>query len=317
MDFLEIRRKARERAAARAAAAGGPAPGPEDAGAGPGATEGPPPPPGVEGTGGDAAASAPPGPPAPVLTPADVLEGDLAASLQGAQTGPFRTWRPGEAPSPPAPLPGVRADPPVYRRGEARRPRPAPAGDPLDEFFHSPDEEGPDVARLGAPEEIAAASRPAAEDIEEYLTFRLAGEKYGISIGAVREVIQAPPITEVPRAPGPVLGVITLRGEVVVVFDPRRRLGLPATPAPEGGRVVVVNGPEGTSGLLVDAVAGVARLPPGALEPCPQGLAGAHADVMSAIGHARDGLFTVLDLAALLRRPAAPGAEGRVHGDGA
>ena len=312
MDFLEIRRKARERAAARAAAggdAGSPAPSAGDA---PGPAEGAPPPASADATGGDAST-----PPDPVLTPADVLEGDLAATLQGAQTGPFRTWRPDEAPIPPAPLPGgERSAPPVFRRGEAPRPRRAPPADPLDEFFHSPDEEGPDVAALGAPEEAAAAST-APEGIEEYLTFRLAGEKYGISIDAVREVIQAPPITEVPRAPGVVLGVITVRGEVVVVFDPRRRLGLPGPGAPEGGRVVVVNGPEGTSGLLVDAVAGVARLPPGALEPCPQGLAGAHADVLSAIGHARDGLFTVLDLPALLRRPAAPGAEGRVHGEGA
>jgi chemotaxis signal transduction protein len=71
------------------------------------------------------------------------------------------------------------------------------------------------------------------------------------------------------------------------------------------------------AGLLVDAVAGVARLAPGALEPCPQALSGAHADVMVAIGHARDGLFTVLDLPALLRRPSAAGAEGGVHAEGA
>jgi purine-binding chemotaxis protein CheW len=313
MDFLEIRRKARERAAARAAAggdAGSPAPGAGDA---PGPAEAAPPPASAAAPGGGASLP----PPDPVLTPADVLEGDLAATLQGSQTGPFRTWRPDETPAPPAPLPGERIAPPIFRRGEAPRQRRAPAADPLDDFFYSPDEEGPDVAGLGAPEEAAAPARPAPEGIEEYLTFRLAGEKYGISIGAVREVIQAPPITEVPRAPGPVLGVITVRGEVVVVFDPRRRLGLQASAASEGGRVVVVNGPEGTSGLLVDSVAGVARLPPGALEPCPQGLAGAHADVLAAIGHARDGLFTVLDLPALLRRSSPPGTEGRLHGEGA
>jgi purine-binding chemotaxis protein CheW len=214
-------------------------------------------------------------------------------------------------------MPTAVAEPPdgsPAGRGGRREP-PPPEGDPLDEFFHSPDEPGPDVSALDAPEEIA--TRRAAEEIEEYLTFHLAGEKYGISIGGIREVIQAPPITEVPRAPGEVLGVITLRGEVVVVFDCRRRLGLAVTSSSSGGRVVVANGPDGMVGLLVDSVAGVARLAPGALEPCPQALAGAHADVMVAIGHARDGLFTVLDLAALLRRSPAAGAEGGARADGA
>ncbi|HSN89673.1 MAG TPA: chemotaxis protein CheW [Anaeromyxobacteraceae bacterium] len=309
MDFLEIRRKAKERAEARAAAG-------SEAGAGPaGPEDAPAPPSGASPAAAPADAppsdAASPDAPEPVLTRADVLEGDLAATLQGAQTGPFRTWRPDQASAPPAPLPEEPADPPGHRRREALRQRRATPADPLDEFFHSPDEEGPPVEGLGAPEASAVAARRPADDVEEYLTFRLSGEKYGISIGAVREVIQAPPITEVPRAPAAVLGVVTVRGEVVAVIDPRRRLGLPHRwPAEGEGKVVIVDAGDGPCGLHVDRVASVVRLRPGSIEPCPQGISGQRAEFLAGIGREGERLFTVLDLGALLRR-ATPRAGAR------
>jgi purine-binding chemotaxis protein CheW len=98
-----------------------------------------------------------------------------------------------------------------------------------------------------------------------------------------------------------VLGVITVRGEVVAVFDPRGRLGLPRAAPSEGGRVIIVDDGGGPCGLLVDAVASVVRLPRGAIEARPQGIGGASADCLEGIGRDRDRLFTVLSVAALLK----------------
>ncbi len=164
--------------------------------------------------------------------------------------------------------------------------------------------------------EPAAAASVAA--LDEFLTFRLGGEEYAVPIELVREVLKAPPITEVPRAPAHVVGVVTVRGEVVAVFDPRRRLGLAPAALLEGeGRIVLVDAGEGTYGLLVDAVSKVVRLPRGSVEPCPQGIRGASAECLVGIGREDGRLFTVLDLVALLRR--APGgrraADGRTHAD--
>ncbi|HET6440026.1 MAG TPA: chemotaxis protein CheW [Anaeromyxobacter sp.] len=346
MDFLDIRRKAKERAATREAegeAARSEAP---KAGAG----------------------VPPPSPQAPVLTEADVVEGKLAARLQGLpepgpaaapEQGPagsdasapapddprFTTWRPGSgerprvAPPDPAPEPTPRpSDFAVYAppSGPGRAPSASPAvlhplaappgfearpaqaetaelvppssRDLLAEFFYREDEEVPALAVLPAeagPVEDAASDRA---EMEEFLTFRLGAEEYAVAIERVREVLKAQPVTEVPRAPSGILGVVTVRGEVVAVFDPRRRLGLPGPPPPEGtGRVVIVDDGGGPCGLLVDAVASVVRLPRGTIEPCPQGIGGASADCLAGIGRERNRLFTVLDLAALLRR----GAPGR------
>jgi purine-binding chemotaxis protein CheW len=129
--------------------------------------------------------------------------------------------------------------------------------------------------------------------------------------------MRSPPITEVPRAPAHVLGVVTVRGEVVAVVDPRRRLGLPEGVARRGAgaRLVIVDAGDGPCALLVDVVASVVRLRAGSVEPRPQGLGGAAAECLAGIGRDRDRLFTVLELGALLRRapPSRRGGEGRAH----
>ena len=108
--------------------------------------------------------------------------------------------------------------------------------------------------------------------------------------------MRTPPITEVPRAPADVRGVIAVRGELITVVDPRARLGLARSEGPPARRVVIVDDGDGACGLLVDGVAGVVRLPRGALEPCPQALGGAGGDLYLGIGRERDRLFLVLDV---------------------
>jgi purine-binding chemotaxis protein CheW len=328
MDFLEIRKKAKEQAAAREAAKAAES---EERAAAPLAG------PSAQGPDGDLPAPAlpaaegeirPGATPDPVQTDADVLEGELTAHLLGppAADERFTTWRPGSGAPPRLELaPPVVPEPRqedftvVSGLGPALAPPAAPpsaehragvAEDALADFFYRPDEEAPPVPALGAPGEPAAGEDPDSAVREEYLTFLLGGEEYALAIERVREVMKPPPITEVPRAPPHVLGVVTVRGEVVAVFDPRRRLGLPgAAPAEGQGRIVIVDAGEGPCGLLVDAVASVVRLRPGSIEPCPQGIGGASAECLAGIGREADRLFTVLDLGAFLRR--APGTPRR------
>ncbi len=309
MDFLKIRKKARERSAgrgrARSAATAAPTATPTSASTRPATAT-------LDPAAADAAA----------------LEGELAARLAGppALDEGFTTWRPGSEPAPQLvePHPPPRA-PPVPREEDfavvARAPAPAavpaeaaapasateaapPAPAPLDEFFYRADEELPELPGVGGAVEPARGEDPDALVREEYLTFLLGREEYAVAIERVREVVKAPPVTEVPRAPGHIVGVASVRGEVVAVLDPRRRLGLPGAPPTGGGRIVIVDAGEGVCGLLVDAVASVVRLRPGAIEPCPQGVAGARAEYLAGIGREGDRIFTVLDLGALLRRAA-------------
>jgi purine-binding chemotaxis protein CheW len=95
----------------------------------------------------------------------------------------------------------------------------------------------------------------------EYLAFGLAGETYAVRIAQLAEILRPPPITEVPRAPSTVIGVISVRGKLVTVLDLRRRLRLVEGPIDRRSRILLVDSSGGEQlGLLVDEVQQVWRL---------------------------------------------------------
>jgi purine-binding chemotaxis protein CheW len=194
-------------------------------------------------------------------------------------------------------------------RPEPARPaRAEPAKkDPLDEFFFRSDERLGDEVDLPdqEPVEVAAPEEP----LKEYLAFRLAEEIFAIELDCVREIAKVPPVTEVPRAPAYILGVMNLRGEVMPVFDLHKRFGLiRQAPCSRGSRVVVVETAQGPAGLLVEAVEQVVKLPPSSIETPPPGLgAGVDSDHLVGIGRHKDRMFALLNLASVLALPPAKG----------
>lgn len=99
------------------------------------------------------------------------------------------------------------------------------------------------------------------EELDQYLTFVLNGEEYGVPILAVRGIQGWEKTTPIPNAPSYVNGIINLRGEVVPIVDLRKRFALDVIPYNEHTVVVVVrierDDKERTVGLVVDAVADV------------------------------------------------------------
>jgi len=182
-------------------------------------------------------------------------------------------------------------------------PAPPPA-DPLDDFFFREGEEAPDVPDLGAGLRRAPAAAPAGK--REFIAFDLGVEAYAFEIEWVREILKAPVIIEVPRCPPHVAGVILVRGEVVTVQDPRRRLGLPGAPGPSA-RVIVCDVGGERVGLLVDGVSQVLRLRANAIETPTQGLASIDSEYITGVGRDEDRIYVLLDVQALL---AADGPEG-------
>lgn len=111
-----------------------------------------------------------------------------------------------------------------------------------------------------------------AERAETFVVFRLAGTEYGLPVAAVQEVLRQPDaVTPLPNAPDFVSGVTTLRGAVLPLVALRRLLRLPEGRggAGEQGRVVVIAAGAARAGLLVDGMAGIVRIPDGAIGPAP------------------------------------------------
>jgi purine-binding chemotaxis protein CheW len=98
------------------------------------------------------------------------------------------------------------------------------------------------------------------EQTYEYLGFTLADESYALPLTSIREILKVPPVTQVPRAPHDVLGIVSVRGRVTTVIDLRRRLRMPESPMTKSTRVLLVDEGSEILGALVDGVLSVVRL---------------------------------------------------------
>ncbi|MBB2961154.1 chemotaxis protein CheW [Methylobacterium sp. R2-1] len=136
---------------------------------------------------------------------------------------------------------------------------------------------------------------------EQVVVFEIAGESYGVPVGAVREVLRVPGImTRLPRSPDLVVGAIDVRGTVLAVVDQRRRFGLPPGEANARQRIVVLEAGGGTAGLLVDGVSRMLRLDADTIRPAPDFSGDAVNGVDRVATLDDDSLLPVVDASALL-----------------
>ena len=109
---------------------------------------------------------------------------------------------------------------------------------------------------------------------QQYVTFSLGEELFGVEVTRAREILSVTPVTKVPQTPEYLLGVINLRGQVVPVVDMRLKLGLPVTEVTEDTCVIVVevqiDGESIIVGALADAVREVLEIRSDQIEPAPR-----------------------------------------------
>jgi len=171
----------------------------------------------------------------------------------------------------------------------------------LDRFFYDADEAVGPFLEL-APEVDASALTLPQETPEDFLAFALEGEIYAVPITQVREILKVPVLTEVPRAASNILGVMNVRGDVLPVYDLKRRLQLvdqvPVVRSPQdvprSARVVLVHDAEGPAGIFVDRIEGVVKLVLSRLEVAPN--LGLDRNCIAGLGRKGDALFILIDL---------------------
>jgi len=111
------------------------------------------------------------------------------------------------------------------------------------------------------------------QDVQQYLTFMIAGEEYAISLLKVKEIIEYDTVTPVPKTPEWVRGVINLRGSVVPVIDLAVKFRLPASVAGRLTCIVITEvecaGEATIMGVMADSVRQVIDLKPEDVEHPP------------------------------------------------
>ena len=118
----------------------------------------------------------------------------------------------------------------------------------------------------GMSEPITAA---AVQADNEYLTFTLGKEEYGIEILKVQEIRGYEAVTRIANAPEFIKGVVNLRGIIVPILDMRIKFNLGEARYDQFTVVIILNVAGRVVGLVVDSVSDVIQLTAGQIRPAP------------------------------------------------
>lgn len=106
-----------------------------------------------------------------------------------------------------------------------------------------------------------------------YLTFKLGDEEFGAHVSQVLNILEMTKITEVPKTPEYMKGVINLRGMVLPVIDTRTKFGMPETEYTNNTCIIVMDIENENDtihiGAIVDEVVSVIEIEEKQIEPPP------------------------------------------------
>jgi len=94
-------------------------------------------------------------------------------------------------------------------------------------------------------------------NLQQFRTFFLKDQFFGVPVQQVQEVIRYQEMTRVPLTPQVIRGLINLRGQIVMAVDLRRRFAMEDRPASQLPMNVVVRTDDGAVSFLVDEIGDV------------------------------------------------------------
>lgn len=147
------------------------------------------------------------------------------------------------------------------------------------------------------------SSKPAAKASvasNEYLSFRLGGEEYGIDILRVQEIRSYEQPTRIANSPAFLKGVVDLRGVIVPIIDLRVKLGCESAEFNAFTVVIVLNIRGRVVGAVVDAVSDVMELSDDVIKPAPSMSAQVDMSYITGIANVGERMLILMDIQALM-----------------
>ena len=134
----------------------------------------------------------------------------------------------------------------------------------------------------------------------QFLTFTLGKEIFALDIVKVREVLELTTVSEIPRTPEYMKGVINLRGHAVPVVDMRLKLGMSQTEHTVDTCIIILevsfDGDAIVMGALVDSVREVFEMSENDIELAPKMGAAIEASYIKGMGRQDDKFIIIVDV---------------------
>lgn len=149
-----------------------------------------------------------------------------------------------------------------------------------------------------------AVSGANSDNEQQYLTFIMAGEEYGVDILAVQEIRGWEATTVVPNAPDYIKGVINLRGTIVPIMDLRSRFNLERVEYSPVTVVIILKVEtergERVMGIVVDAVSDVHSISDSDTRNSPELIEDLNTEFIRSLVSVDDSMIILLDVKRLL-----------------
>ena len=142
-----------------------------------------------------------------------------------------------------------------------------------------------------------AAVNPTAN---EFLTFILGSEEYGLEILKVQEIRGYDAITHIANAPAFIKGVVNLRGIIVPISDMRIKFNLGKVEYNEFTVVIILNVASRVMGIVVDGVSDVITLSSEQVKPAPDFAAHLDTDYIIGLGTVDERMLILMDIEKLM-----------------
>ncbi|GAA5316145.1 MAG: chemotaxis protein CheV [Candidatus Pelagadaptatus aseana] len=133
----------------------------------------------------------------------------------------------------------------------------------------------------------------------ELLLFRLGGKQiYGINVFKVKEVLQCPPLNEIPKRSPVVRGVAHIRGGTISIMDMNLAIGRQPLEALESCFVIITEYNRSTQGFLVSGVERIVNMNWGDIHPPPRGAG--RENYLTAVTEVDGNLVEIIDVEKIL-----------------
>lgn len=139
-----------------------------------------------------------------------------------------------------------------------------------------------------------------AVDTNQYVTFLIGSEVYGVEVLRVQEIIGMTRVTQVPNSMHFMKGVINLRGTVVPVVDMRLRFVMDEKDYDNFTVILIVEVKGTMIGMIVDSVSDVVNIPVKDIQDTPHFSVNIRTDYIKGIGRIEEDLVIVLDVDKIL-----------------
>ena len=134
----------------------------------------------------------------------------------------------------------------------------------------------------------------------EMATFYVGEALCGMDILNVQEINKLMDMTTVPQAPGYVMGILNLRGQIVTIIDLGKKLNLGKTDLSEMSRDIIVNSKDEYIGLLVSRISDVVEAEWDKVEPPPANIGGVQGKFFKGVFKTKERLIGILDVEKVL-----------------